>query len=494
MTQKYDFAIIGSGIGGLTLAALLSKEGYKVALIEKNSYVGGNLSTFKRRGVTFDTGIHYTGGFAEGKMFDLLFKHLGIRDKIHVQRQSLDCFDKVSYQGKEFMFAQGYDRHLETLCSYFPDKRKEISEYLAAIKQYGNLDNLNTRFSKTVNLENLSINAYDKIKSIVKDDYLVNVLTGTNALYGGMKAKTPFVLHAHVMDAFINDSWKFVNGGQHVADALSDIIKSHGGDVFLGSAVDRFEYDEKRIDSVVLENGDSVFAEKVVSTLHPSVTLKLIPENKLRKSYKQRILNIENTLSMFSLYLVMKEESMPYMNYSHYHHNHKDTWVADYYDAKTWPHAFFLFSQLSKANQQFEEGIVAMTYMNYDEVKQWSGLPIERRGEEYKAFKAEKTELLLQNIESALPGFRSKVKACYSSTPVSYESYYNMPEGAAYGIQRDCTDTLGKTVMPNTKTPNLFLAGQSVSLHGLFGVAVGSIILASAFMGGNTLIEKITNQ
>lgn len=494
MNKRYDFAIIGSGMAGLTLGALLSKEGFKVALVEKNSYVGGNLSTFKRRGVTFDTGIHYTGGFGEGRMFDLLFKYLGIRDKIHVQRQSIECFDKVSYQGEIYNFAQGYDRHLDRLSSYFPKYRKELKTYLEEVKRYGNLDNLNSRFSKTVNLESLGINAYDKIKSIVKDDYLLNVLTATNALYAGQKAKTPFVLHAHVMDAYINDSWKFINGGQHVANALAEAVTDHGGSVFLSQAAKAFEYEGKMIDSIVLENGEKIFADKVVSTIHPSLTLKMLPENTLRKAYTNRILSIENTMSMFSLYLVMKENSMPYMNYNYYHHKEKDTWVSDYYDPKRWPHAFFLFSQLSKANQEYEDGIVAMTYMIYDEVKQWSGLPIDRRGDSYKAFKEEKTELLLQEIEKAIPGFRSKIKAVYSSTPVSYESYYNMPEGAAYGIQRDCTDPLGKTILPSTKTPNLFLGGQSVSLHGLFGVAVGSLILASAFTGGNGLIERMTKQ
>jgi all-trans-retinol 13,14-reductase len=494
MDVRYDTVIIGSGIGGLTLAALLSKEGYKVALIEKNKYVGGNMSTFMRQGITFDTGIHYTGGFDKGGMFDLLYKYLGIRDKIHVQRQSIESFDKISYQGQIYDFAQGYDRHLDTLSSYFPKYRKEIKSYLDEVKQYGNLDSLNSRFSKTVNLSTLGINAYDKIRSIIKDDYVFNVLTGTNALYAGVRSKTPFVLHAHVMDAYISDSWKFVGGGQHVADAMADVITDHGGTVFLGQKAERFEYTDKLIDHVVLESGEKIFAKKVVSTIHPSLTLKMVPENKMRKTYTSRIMGIENTMSMFSLFLVMKENTMPYMNYNYYHHNEKDTWISDYYDPKRWPHGFFLFSQLNQPNQQYEDGIVAMAHMSYDEVKQWSGLPINRRGEAYEAFKELKTEQMLQNIEKAMPGFRSKIKACYSSTPVSYESYYNMPEGAAYGIQRDCTDPLGKTILPATKTPNLYLGGQSVSLHGLFGVAVGSLILASAFTGGNALIEKIYNQ
>ena len=48
--------IIGGGLGGLFTGAILSKEGFKVTVLEKNTTVGGGLQNFKRFGLKFDTG------------------------------------------------------------------------------------------------------------------------------------------------------------------------------------------------------------------------------------------------------------------------------------------------------------------------------------------------------------------------------------------------------------------------------------------------------
>lgn len=54
--------IIGAGLGGLFTGAILSKEGFKVTLLEKNATIGGGLQTFRRFGESFDTGMHIVGG------------------------------------------------------------------------------------------------------------------------------------------------------------------------------------------------------------------------------------------------------------------------------------------------------------------------------------------------------------------------------------------------------------------------------------------------
>ena len=58
--------IIGGGIGGLFTGALLSREGYRVTVLEKNATAGGGLQTFTRGGLTFETGMHILGGLRRG--------------------------------------------------------------------------------------------------------------------------------------------------------------------------------------------------------------------------------------------------------------------------------------------------------------------------------------------------------------------------------------------------------------------------------------------
>ena len=52
--KDFDAIVIGSGIGGLISAGILSSKGLKTMLIEKHVTPGGYLSSFKRKGFIFD--------------------------------------------------------------------------------------------------------------------------------------------------------------------------------------------------------------------------------------------------------------------------------------------------------------------------------------------------------------------------------------------------------------------------------------------------------
>ena len=72
--NKYDIAILGTGLGGLVCGYILSKNGFKVLLLEKEAQIGGCLQTFRRFGIKFDTGMHYIGSMLEGQILHRLFK------------------------------------------------------------------------------------------------------------------------------------------------------------------------------------------------------------------------------------------------------------------------------------------------------------------------------------------------------------------------------------------------------------------------------------
>ena len=63
--SNIDSVVIGSGISGLTTAALLAKNGHSVVILEKDGKPGGALRRFSRSGIPFDIGFHYTGGLGE---------------------------------------------------------------------------------------------------------------------------------------------------------------------------------------------------------------------------------------------------------------------------------------------------------------------------------------------------------------------------------------------------------------------------------------------
>ena len=78
MSEKhFDVIIIGAGISGLTAAALLSKAGKSVCVLERHRLIGGYLQGFERKGFIFDTAIHWLNQYAEEGSVTHVFDYLG---------------------------------------------------------------------------------------------------------------------------------------------------------------------------------------------------------------------------------------------------------------------------------------------------------------------------------------------------------------------------------------------------------------------------------
>jgi all-trans-retinol 13,14-reductase len=73
LKKTFDILVIGSGLGGLVSALVLAKEGLKVCVLEKNNQYGGNLQTFSRDKLIFDTGVHYLEDFQRAESSSVFF-------------------------------------------------------------------------------------------------------------------------------------------------------------------------------------------------------------------------------------------------------------------------------------------------------------------------------------------------------------------------------------------------------------------------------------
>ena len=72
--DRFDVIVIGCGIGGLSIAALLSrkKPGSKILLLERNSSVGGRLFSYEKEGFKLDIGAHAFSRSDKGPIGEIL--------------------------------------------------------------------------------------------------------------------------------------------------------------------------------------------------------------------------------------------------------------------------------------------------------------------------------------------------------------------------------------------------------------------------------------
>ena len=91
MPQIHDAIIIGSGLGGLSCATYLAKNGWKVLVLEKNSNPGGYATSFTKGNFTFDATLHLLNGVAEGHNVYKLLEWCGVSESLE--------FLKIKYFG-----------------------------------------------------------------------------------------------------------------------------------------------------------------------------------------------------------------------------------------------------------------------------------------------------------------------------------------------------------------------------------------------------------
>jgi len=500
--EQFDVAIIGSGLGGLECGYILAKEGFKVCILEKNRQFGGNLQIFVRDRAIFDTGIHYIGGLAEGQNLNRYFKYFGLMDKLKLKRMDMDGFDVISFANheKEYRHAQGYDHFIEVLSKDFPKERKAIVSYcdkIREITQQFPLYNLRIGEKDILNTKIFEINARDYINSVTSDVMLQNVLAGSNPLYAGDGDKTPLYVHALVVNTYIESAWKCVDGGSQIATLLVKSIKNMGGIVRNYARVTKIMCDGDKAQYVEMENGDRIFAKTFISNLPPADTLDLMENSKIRPAYRHRIRELNNTISVFTLNLVMKEHTFPYLNHNIYHYAKKDVWNEIHYDEKKWPTSYALFTPYTSKSETFTDSIALMSYMKYDEVKKWSHIrniiPREQRhrGDDYDEFKLRKSDQLIDFIQERFPGIRGKIKSHYASTPLTFRDYIGVRDGSLYGIEKDASDPLKSFISPKLKVENILLTGQNLNMHGVLGVTVGAVLTCSQLLGTEYLLNKI---
>ena len=501
--EKYDIVIIGSGLGGLVSGVLLGKEGYKVLILEKNNQIGGNLQVFSRNKKIFDTGIHYIGGLDKGENLHRYFQYLGIMDDLRLKQLDKDGFDIVSFEGHpvQYKYAQGYDNFIEVMSSYFPEERAGIVKYAEKIQEVcHNFPMYELKPSADIidKIDLLEVSAKEFINSCTSNPRLQQVLAGTNALYAGDGSKTPFYMHALVINSYIESSWRCLDGSSRIATSLSRIIRRAGGKIIKNAEVNGFDFDGDRIVKAKTKDGKEYAGDIFISNLHPAFTLDLLGENKVRKAYTKRIKSLDNSVSIFILYLSMKQDKVPYFNHNVYHHIDEDVWDNSNYTDKNWPPSYAMFCGANSKNPEFAETIIVMTYMKYSETEKWNNTfntkdHVSDRGADYAQFKKEKAEIVLNKLRNTYPEIVDNIEDYYTSTPLTYRDYTGTPEGSIYGISKDAKDPLKTFISPKTKVPNLYFTGQNLNMHGVLGVTITAVKTCSEITKIN-LVEKIDRE
>lgn len=191
-SNKKSVIIIGSGIGGTSLAARLAHQGFDVTVYEKNSFSGGRLSLIHKNGHRFDQGPSL---YLMPKLFEEAFNDLGedISDHLDLMRcksnykihfhdgDTVELSSDLARMFDELKRHEGSDE--ETLLR-FMDYLKEThvhyerSVALALKENYANwYDEFQLKHIPNIIKMHLWDNVYNRTKKFFKSDKMLRAFT-----------------------------------------------------------------------------------------------------------------------------------------------------------------------------------------------------------------------------------------------------------------------------------------------------------------------------
>ena len=466
--MRYDVVIIGSGLGGLVCGSLLAREGKKVLILERQAQPGGCMQSYQRGRLSFDTGLHYIGGLAEGQQLHSIFSHLGLM-KLPWVRLDADGFDRVTIGHQTFPMAEGYNHFARTLSEYFPKEKEGLRKYVELMRHLPSMEEIGP------------VNAYDWMKSLFRDSLLINVLSGSAIKMELRRESLPLFTFAHGMSSYIGSSWRLRGGGHLIVNALVDDINRMGGKVVCHAEVNKLEEKDGRIVSARCSKGDVYEGDVFISDVHPQVTFGWLDESKVIKNmFRRRINAMENSTGILTVSLVLKKGVLPYFNHNKYYYRKPNVWT---FSEDVGGVGGVMVSCRVPEEGDYARQIDLMTPVSWKLFEAWEHTTVGHRGETYDMLKNHLADECIHLAERVVPELGSMVEKRYISTPLTYRDYTLSPCGSAYGVRKDCRNILMTTLSPRTSIPNLLLTGQSLMLHGVEGVTMTALQTCGELLG-----------
>jgi len=496
MAEKVVF--IGGGLGGLVCGCLLANEGYEVEILEKHSIIGGGLHCFTHKGVNFETGIHYIGGFREHDVLFKIFNYLGIARNLAIQPLDTNGFDvmHVGSDGRKYRMGVGRENYTQILIEEFPEQAENIRNYVAAM--YSIADDIPLFNLRIVNDnvwyfdERFLVSVGEFIKSYITDYKLQQVLAWSNTLYAGEENTTPAYIHTLVTKFCIEGASRFVGGTQQLANAMTSYIEDRGGRVITNTKAARIEVENKRIEKILSADNRSFTGDYYILAIHPAMLLDMIDPEKIQHAYRNRLQNLENTYSAVTVFVIFKPGSFPFMNHNYYYFDDYETvWNSVECPDELFPPGFMMLTPTCPNQGEFAEKAIINCVIKHDRFEKWSNTHIGKRGSDYYELKARYQKKILDKVDQVFPGFNQCVQHAFSSTPLTLRDYLGSKNGSLYGYKKDCRNIVQTQILPRTKLENLLLTGQNINLHGIIGVPLSAIVTAGTLVGYEKLLNKI---
>ena len=496
----WDYIVIGSGMGGMTTAALLAKLGKRVLVLEQHYVPGGFTHTFKRKRWQWDVGVHAVGEVDRRAMVGRVLAQL--TDDRLAWASLGDVYDEFHYPDLRIDFPGSKAAFAQNLREAFPGEARAIDLYFARVREVAGA--MRTYYLSRVlppawapltdpalasAAQKLLLQRTEEVmKTITSNERLSSVLTAQWGYYGVAPDRSSFAMQALVAQHFFHGGYYPVGGSASIASALTATVAYAGGWTRVHAPVREIMVQAGRATGVRLDSGEEIRASAVISAAGAIPTVKrLLPPAERGAPWARSIASLTPSPCHLCLYIGFKGDirkagagAANKWFYETWSQKEGQQWDVSRDDEA--PVLYTSFPSLKDPNhdpgpEELHTG-EAVTFVPYDVFAAFREGRWKKRGEDYESFKKRLSERLLAQLLRHMPDLAPMVAYTELSTPLSTEHFTRAAAGAIYGIEPTPERFQNRWLRPRTPIRGLFMSGSDMATVGVIGAMMGGVLAA----------------
>ena len=454
--ERWDAIFVGAGITSLACAAMLVRHdpSLRLLLIDKHIVAGGYASTFSRPRVeaTFDCSLHKLSGMDEEGNLLRILRGLGLEDALGLQRPA-DYF-QACCGDETLVLPNDLDGVRTLLTTRFPRQAAGIATFFEHVLTHGRNGYYQFQMQdgsfepdmaqlRHAHRHLKSRTVYEGLQALLDDPLLIELLAAPGIYVGGYPEDLGYLYYLHVVYATLCRGNAYVTGSsQHLSNLLARQVTEAGGQLLLGTAVDRVLTDGGgRVTGVRTRRGE-FHADRVYINASPHYAVgTLFGEEVDLAGTRERLVALEPARSTTTVYLVTDvapgelglphTESMLFADDAAGAASARAAALAPGAGEAVSEHAFWHCSPMEVTNYQALDaaGGNVLCLNVLDAAAHWP----QRRSAAYREKKARAASVLVERLMQQAPALRGRVVHTEVATPHTYTRFTNNTDGSGYG-------------------------------------------------------------